>query len=283
MSDVSISVICDFLIFMFDKRYSCSTLNSIISAFSFFCDKSLNVGDNVYINRLFKSFYKERPLRAKHFTFWPVHHVLDLLANWHPANTLDLKHLTLKTVALIALSSSDRGQTLHAMNIENTDIKDDAINFIIYSRLKTSKLNSSAAKIVKCISCEKPELNVCDYVLNYLTRTFTIRASAVAKGKPKPTNLFLSWKTKQAVTKQTIARWLKMVLSLAEIDTSQFTAHSFRGAGLSHAFEKGATVNQILEAGDWTSVKTFNNYYNKPTSSSDVGKLILNCNQVVCS
>ena len=45
------------------------------------------------------------------------------------------------------------------------------------------------------------------------------------------TNLFLSWIGEHnPVTSCSIARWLKMVMIEAEIDTSIFKAHSVRGA-----------------------------------------------------
>ena len=45
---------------------------------------------------------------------------------------------TLKVVALLALSSSDRGQTLPAMNVEHAAVQNEAIAFIINTRLKTT-------------------------------------------------------------------------------------------------------------------------------------------------
>lgn len=107
-----------------------------------------------------------------------------------------------------------------------------------------------------------------------MNRTIAFRAARVAEGKEKPTQLFLSWKTKQPVTKQSIARWLKEVLTKANI-SAEFSAHSYRGAGLSKAYKKGATSEQIIAAGDWTNVKTFLSYYNKPCNKSTVGRMIL--------
>lgn len=260
---------------MFNKGYNPSTLNVIRSSLSFFCEYSLKLGEDPYVGRLFKSFYKLRPPMQKHITFWPVNQLLNYLAKLHPPKTLCLKQLTLKTVALVALTSSDRGQTIHAMNTEYTELKDGGINFYIFDRLKTSALRRPKPKTVKCISSDVDSLNVSDYVYHYMNRTIALRASVVAEGKPKPTNLFISWKTKQQVTKQSIARWLKEVLTLADINTEEFSAHSYRGAGLSNAYAKGATTEQIMKAGDWKNVDTFLTYYNKPSTDSSVGKMIL--------
>ena len=140
-----------------------------------------------------------------------------MLSSWHPASSLDFKHLTLKTLALIALSSSDRGQTIHALNIEHTHVDRDAISFVVFDTLKTSTRNRKP-QVVRCIATPTPSLNVCDYVLCYMNRTLAFRAALVRCGKPKPTQLFLSWKTKGPVTKRTLSRWLTTVLGMANID-----------------------------------------------------------------
>lgn len=270
-------MICDFLVDQYQSGLSVSSLNSMRSSLSFFCPKELNLGDNPIILRVFKSFYRLRPAQPKYLVYWPVEKVLDLLSSWHPASTLDLKHLTLKTLALIALSASDRGQTIHALNIENTHVDKEAISFVIFDTLKTTK-RKRKPKIVKCIATPNPALNVCNYVLSYMNRTLAIRAAHVSRGRPKPTQLFLSWKTKGPVTKRTLSRWLTTVLGMATIDTSQFQAHSYRGAGLSAAFERGATLQQIVAAGDWTNSNTFATFYNAPASNSAVGNIIMrNC------
>ena len=48
--------------------------------------------------------------------------MLYLLAQWHPPQDLTMKQLTLKTVTLIALTSSDRAQTIHALDINHLKI-----------------------------------------------------------------------------------------------------------------------------------------------------------------
>jgi hypothetical protein len=91
--------------------------------------------------------------------------------------------------------------------------------------------------------------------------------------RSRPNFSYLGLPTKKPVTKQTIARWLKQVLLLAGI--SQYGAHSYRGAGLSNAFAKGVSIDEIVKAGDWTNATTFKKFYNKPSESSNVGRIIL--------
>ena len=68
---------------------------------------------------------------------------------------------------------------------------------------------------------------------------------------------------------------MKTVLSYANVDTEIYGAHSFRGSSLSKAFLKGASISEIIEAGDWTNVSTFETFYNRPSDDSNVAHLIL--------
>ena len=85
------------------------------------------------------------------------------------------------------------------------------------------------------------EENLCAMhtVLSYLDRTKSIRKSH---------QFFISYVTYKSVTSSTIARWLRMVLDLAGIDTSYFKPHSFRGAAVSAAFTKGCSVRKIEQS-----------------------------------
>ena len=62
--------------------------------------------------------------------------MLNFLAKWDPTHSFILRQLILKTLALIAPTSSDRGRTLHLINIvEHTDLTDKGISFIKFDRL----------------------------------------------------------------------------------------------------------------------------------------------------
>ena len=214
-------------------------------------------------------------MKPKYLTFWPVTKVLSFLEKWHPISSLSLKQLTLKTLALLALSSSDRGQTLHLLNIEHTALLDDEIHFVIFNRLKHTSRTTPRPKVVKCPITTNASLNVSDYVVAYMNRTLALRALQVNRGLEKPTQLFLSWATKKPVTKTTIARWLKNILSLAGINSEIYSGHSFRGAGLSDAYSKGVSVEKIVQHGSWTNVRTFKTFYSAPSEDSSVGRIIL--------
>ena len=183
--DISINIICEFLLYLFNLKCSYSALNIERSALSFFLDHKLKIGSDSHISKLFKYFWKQRPALPRYLVSWDVGKLLALLKSWHPLQALTLEQLTLKTVALIALTSSDRAQTLESIDIEHSHDSEEAIMFPIYSLLKVSKTNRPV-RVVKCIKWEDPRLNVADYVVGYLNKILKFRLQAVKKGLPKP-------------------------------------------------------------------------------------------------
>ena len=64
-------------------------------------------------------------------------------------------------------------------------------------------------------------------------------------------------------------------MSFAGIDTNMFLPGSTRGASTSAAERKGASVEQILGAGDWSNLGTYQRYYQRHLHNTPVGRLIL--------
>ena len=87
----------------------------------------------------------------------------------------------------------------------------------------------------------------------YLLRTKNIR---------KCSKLFISYaKPHNAVSKDTVNRWLKLVLFYADVD--RYKGLSTRAASVSSAKRSGTDTNDILKAAGWTSCKTFQKFYDK--------------------
>ena len=63
------------------------------------------------------------------------------------------------------------------------------------------------------------------------------------------------------VSKDTLARWIKDLLSLSGIDTSIFKPHSCHSASTSKASSSGVAIEHILKSGQWKSSSTFHQFY----------------------
>ena len=280
---MSVDLVCRYLLYLFNLGTKSGMLNSIRSAISFFTQHSmLQLGSNITVTRLFKYFYRERPMMPRYLVTWDVGKLLNFLAQWHPADSLTLKQLTLKVVALISLTSSDRAQTLHLLIVDfiHRTTKGD-LEFEVPALLKTRKgapKRGLPPKKVLCVAWDAAELNVAEYVDMYLRKTFKFRMREVNKKLPKPTQFFLSHQTGKPVQRASISRWLREVMELGGIDISTFKPGSTRGASSSMACRQGATPDQILRHGDWSNLGTYQGYYNREIEV-DVGRLILQSSQ----
>ena len=66
------------------------------------------------------------------------------------------------------------------------------------------------------------------------------------------------------VIKETISRWVKLVLTDSGIDTSRFKPHSTGAANTSAAGNDVCSLDDILHTAGWSSESTFAKFYNKP-------------------
>ena len=260
--------------YLFHQGHQVSYLNVVRSGLSFFLSQLFPIGEDFRVKRLFRFFWKRRPVFPRYLVTWDVCKVLNYLASWHPPSSLSLKDLSLKTLALVAITSSDRAQTIEAIDVEHSEVTHEGIFFPIYSLLKCSK-RGRPVKVVKCVRFEVEGLDVSEYVTAYLQRTFSLRARAVSKGLPKPRNLFLSYQTGKPLRRATISKYLLEVLGMAGVNTDCFKAHSTRAGAPSYQSARGASPGQILTQGDWKSLGVFRKFYDRFTDTSTEGKLIM--------
>ena len=97
--------------------------------------------------------------------------------------------------------------------------------------------------------------------------------------KKEPRPLFLSYvKPYKPVTSQRVAYWIKELLELAGVNTSEFGAHSVRGASTTAALKKGVGLDLILQVADWSKNSTFRQFYYRPAQTNpamEFGKAVL--------
>ena len=133
----------------------------------------------------------------------------------------------------------------------------DKVVFEIRDLLKQSRPNYHKGSLE--MTCFSANENICvvHTVYDYLERTKNIRGNC--------SKLLISYqKPFKPVSKDTISRWLKMVLSKAGINTNKFTAHSTRSASSSAAKRYGLPINVIMNKIGWSSTSVFTKFYDKP-------------------
>ena len=115
--------VADFLMHLFeDRKLQPSTIDGYRSAIA---DKlgnsSFNIGKDENLTRLLDSFHRDTPKGRRGIPSWNLSLVLHQLtkAPFKPIKEASLKHLTLKTVFLLALGSGKRRSEIHAWQNKN--------------------------------------------------------------------------------------------------------------------------------------------------------------------
>lgn len=103
-------------------------------------------------------------------------------------------------------------------------------------------------------------LCVCETLKMYIAKTEEFRNSAHQEnGK-----LLLSFiKPHKHVTRDTVARWIRTVLSLSSIDSSQYSVCSVRPAAASKAKTMALPIGHIMARAGWSRAATFAKFYVK--------------------
>ena len=95
------------------------------------------------IPRFMKGIFFSRKPRPKYFVTWDVTIVLKFLKTLVPLSSLTLKMLSFNVVALIALATAPRAQTLTAMCLDNMIIEKDCVIFGFTEFLQVSRQGHS--------------------------------------------------------------------------------------------------------------------------------------------
>ena len=200
--------------------------------------------------------FNQKPAFPRYKETWNPQIVLAHLRGYPAAHELSLKQLTLKLTMLIALVSAQRTQTIHLLNLDDMSPSPDRYVFKISSLLKQSKgFGHHLQPIVLERYTPDDKLCVVTMLEEYLKKTASVRA--------KPQLLLCHAKLHGPASKDTIARWIKQVMSEAGIDTKVFKAHSTRSASTSAAKAADVLIQVILEAAGWRSDSVFGKFYNK--------------------
>ena len=240
------------------KSGSCySAVNTARSALSSFLvtDSGMTVGNSLLVKRLMKGIFELKPPMSRYSVIWDVNIVLDYLKNFSLHEEMPLSILTYKLVMLLALTTRQRAQTLHAISLSDIHLSNNLIIIPIRKLLKHSSQRGHNTTLM----LEKfPDKSLC--VVG--TLRFYLNKTAAYRGKQQ--QLFLSYLYPyRAVSKDTISRWLKRVMFEAGIDTNIFKPHSTRAASASAAVRDDVPIDEILQSAGWSNCRTFKTFYDK--------------------
>ena len=259
----SVENVIEFLTKLFDSGLGYSSINTARSALSSILPvyQGFKMGDHPLVSRFLKGVFELKPVLPRYTEVWNVNVVLDHLRSYKFAEDLSLRELTLKLTMLLCLLTAQRCQTIHLMDIGYIQEMKDRYRIGFNSKLKQTKPGHHLEPMELLAFPSDRKLCVVEHLRMYLLKTKEIRGVN--------TQLLLSFvKPNAPVSKDTIARWIKMVLKLAGIDISKYSAHSSRAASTSHAKSKGLTTQEVMKCAGWSSDTVFARFYNKPIQTS---------------
>ena len=279
----------DFLIYLFeDKKLQPSTIDGYRSAIADkLGDTSVNISKNDNLTRLLESFHRDRPKGRRGIPSWNLSLVLHQLtkAPFEPHREASLKHVTLKTVFLLALGSGKRRSEIHARQHKNIRHQSDwskvslfpSPSFLSKNQLAKEGPESVAPVVIPALAPTldkslKSDRSLCPVraLRYYLDRTSDLRQHKEL--------VFVSFKKgfDKDISPATISSWIKQTVILCyELSDHQahtlhqVKAHDVRAFGASKAFQSGVSLEQILAACHWKSHNTFTQFYLKDVAWAD--------------
>jgi hypothetical protein len=233
--------------------------------------ENIPIGQHPFIIRLLKAVFNERPPIKKLVPEWNLLFILGCLekAPFEPLRDVPLKYLTWKTCFLLAITTFRRCSDLQSLQLGegSVNVQKHGLTFIRPGLSKQDRPNH-CGKNIFVPALPNKFLNPKRCLTYYLKRTEPFRISENGQDIIK---LFLSMKKPhKPVTAHTISRWLVDIIKFCykkeKKSIGKIRGHSTRSIGPSWALFKGASLQQIMEAADWSRETTFTKYYLKPVN-----------------
>ena len=122
-----------------------------------------------------KGVCESRRPKPKYDKIWDVSVVLKHLSSLYPNEKLSLKDLTHKALMLILLVSSQRGQSIHYLDLQHLTMEEDNYFFDVAEHIKTSTPRSPYTRID--IAAYEPDSTICPLscLKAYINKTKDLR------------------------------------------------------------------------------------------------------------
>ena len=219
--------VADFLLYLFeDRKLQPSTIDGYRSAIA---DKlgnsALNISKDENLARLLDSFHRDRPKGRRGIPSWNLSLVLWQLTKppFEPIKEASLKHLTFKTVFLLALGSGKRRSEIHAWQNKNIRHQSDwskvslypSPSFLSKNQLAKEGPDSVAPVVIPALAPTldrslKSDRSLCPVraLHYYLDRTSDLRQNKEL--------IFVSFKKgfDKDISPATISSWIKQTVIL---------------------------------------------------------------------
>ena len=282
---VHVTSVADFLSHLQDEGKAPSTVEGYRTAIAETLKYSgkPDISEDPCIRALIRSHRLARVVAGNKVPPWDLAVVLKYIsqAPFEPIQDCEIKHLTVKTLFLLALASGKRRGELHALTREgfgwNTDKSVITLRFDPTFVAKTQRKSGDAMKPViihslnDFVGNDADELLLCPAraLLAYYSR---VKAMGLISKRKKKLFVSIQKGRSKDICSATITRWLKWLIleshrNILDKDLSMLNvkAHQIRGVAASNAF-KHSSLEQVMEMGGWVNDSTFTNFYLKDLS-----------------
>ena len=226
-----------------------SALNSYVTI-----TEGMTLTDHPLVRRFVAGVFNTRPPMPRYVQVWDIGIVISYLRGLGETPNLSLKLLTLKLNALLSILTSQRVSSLHSLLTSRTTLTRDRVAFVPAWLLKHHRQGKKIKPIVVKAYPADPKVCVVSTLRIYLEMRLGV-SDQLLQCHRRPHG---------PASKDTIARWLKQVLKESGVDTSVYSAHSYRGASTSAAARVSVPIQKILDRGQWASEDTWRNHYDLP-------------------
>lgn len=234
------------------KYSALNTARSAISQFMIVCGGA-DIGKHILVVKFMRGVFNKRPSLPKYNSLWDVSVIIRFLEQ---SPCVSLLMLSGKLCILFLLLTAQRCQTLHLVKLQDIIFSSESVTFKVPHLLKQSRPGHHLSDIVLRAYSQNEALCIVHTLKEYIERTKELRADVhqLLIGTQKP---------HKAVSKSTVARWIKLIMSKAGIDP-KFGAHSTRAVATSTAKQRGVPLNVIAKTAGWSNARTFARFYDKP-------------------
>ncbi|KAI2648070.1 hypothetical protein H4Q32_018072 [Labeo rohita] len=273
-----VGTVLEFLQDRLSAGLSHSTLKVYVAAIAAYHAplSGLSVGKDPLVSRFLRSALRLRPPVRSRVPSWDLSLVLEALCRppFEPIEEISDRHLTIKTVLLIAITSLKRVGDLQALSVAPSflDFAPGLAKAFLHPRPGyIPKVPSSAPRpVVLQAFCPPPFREPDQQKLNCMCPvraldTYVHRAAMWRKSD----QLFVCYgpaKRGFPATIQTLSRWIVDAISCA-YESSDLPpplgvkAHSTRSVSASKAFLEGVSMQDICNAAGWSTPLTFVRFY----------------------
>ena len=169
----------EFLVSLYTSGLGYSVINTARSAVStvLVMENGVKFGEHPSVCRYMKAIFQLRPALPKYTRIWDVNVVLTYLKTFAEAALLTIKDLTIKLNILLFLTTGQRGQTNHAINVNYIQELPNRYRITIREKLRQTRPGKYLKPLELLIFPEEPKLSVTLRLQEYLKKTSAYRGA----------------------------------------------------------------------------------------------------------